>query len=146
MLRVADLHPVVREACGRRFQRGNFRDGVLAAILAYRDLVRERSGLSSEENDSTLMGKAFGGKPTPALVIADLGTETGRNRQRGMVQLSEGLLAFIRNPLTHDASEIEPQTAMRMIALIDMLLRQVDAAPVAIAAAPQDGETPTDAA
>jgi uncharacterized protein (TIGR02391 family) len=123
----ADLHELVAAACLPRFELGHYREGVLAASLSYRDLVRRRSGLS-EENDSTLMGKAFGGKPMPALVVADLGTEDGKNVQRGMAHLSEGLLAFVRNPLTHNAAEIDSVAAMRMIALVDMLVRAVDQA------------------
>jgi uncharacterized protein (TIGR02391 family) len=107
---------------------GHFREGVLAAILAYRDMVRQRSGLV-DENDSTLMGKAFGGKPAPALVVADLRTDDGKNIQRGIAHLSEGLLAFVRNPLTHNAAKIDSAAAMRMIALVDMLVRVVDQAP-----------------
>jgi uncharacterized protein (TIGR02391 family) len=125
----ADLHELVAAACLPRFELGHFREGVLAGVLAYRDLVRQRSGLA-DENDSTLMGKAFGGKPVPALVVADLSTEDGKNVQRGMAHLSEGLLAFVRNPLTHNAAEIGSLTAMRMIALVDMLVRAVDEAPV----------------
>ncbi len=83
VLAVDDLHELVATACVPRFELGHFRDGVLAATLAYRDLVKLRSGLT-DENDSTLMGKAFGGKPKPALVVADLATEDGRNLQRGM--------------------------------------------------------------
>jgi uncharacterized protein (TIGR02391 family) len=124
----SELHDLVAAACLPRFELGHFREGVLAAILAYRDLVKQRSGLA-DENDNTLMGKAFGGKPVPALVVADLTTEDGKNVQRGMAHLSEGLLAFVRNPLTHNASEIESVTAMRMIALVDMLVRAVDEAP-----------------
>jgi len=74
-------------------------------------------------------------------VVADISIETGKNLQRGMAQLSEGLLAFVRNPLTHDAKEIRPHEAMRMVALVDMLVRQVDATPVPARA---EGDTPTD--
>jgi uncharacterized protein (TIGR02391 family) len=128
ILAAADLHELVAAACLARFELGHFREGVLAAILAYRDMVRQRSGLV-DENDSTLMGRAFGGKPAPALVVADLRTDDGKNVQRGIAHLSEGLLAFVRNPLTHNAAEIDSAAAMRMIALVDMLVRAVDQAP-----------------
>ena len=133
VLAVEDLHELVAAACVPRFDLGHFRDGVLAAILAYRDLVKLRSSLT-DENDSTLMGRAFGGKPRPALVVGDLATEDGRNLQRGMAHLSEGLLAFVRNRLTHNAAEIDPAVGMRMVGLVDMLVRVVDDAPISTAA------------
>lgn len=129
VLGVDHLHPLLADACRGRFGRGLYREGVLAAFYAFRDLVRERSGLN-DEDDSTLMGKAFGGK-SPALVIADRKGDTGRNRQRGMAHLSQGLIAFVRNPLTHNTREVEPITAMRMVGIVDLLVRCVDEWPSA---------------
>ncbi len=81
-LALENLHPVVRDVASPLFAAQRYRQAVLDAGLALRDTVRARSGLP-DQKDSTLMGKAFGSKP-PAIVVADLSTDTGRNIQRGI--------------------------------------------------------------
>jgi uncharacterized protein (TIGR02391 family) len=121
-----ELHPVVRDAASPLFATQQLRLGVLEAGLALRNVVRERSDLS-ETNDSTLMGRAFGGK-TPAIVLADLTTETGQNIQRGVAHLAQAILAAVRNPLTHESGEIPMAEAMEMLAMMSHVLRRIDAA------------------
>ena len=125
VLGVDSLHPLVRDACASLFTNLHYREGVLKAALALRDLVREKSGLK-ESDDSTMMGKALGAK-SPLIVVADLDTETGRSVQRGTVHLAQGILARLRNPLTHEDVELEPHEALEMVALISRVVRDVDA-------------------
>lgn len=123
-LALDDLHPAVRDAASPLFAVQRYRQGVLDAGLALRDVVRAKSGLS-EENDSTLMGKAFGAKP-PAIIVADLTGLTGLNVQRGIAHLAEAIVAAVRNRLTHESSEIPIPEAMEMLAMMSHVLRLVD--------------------
>jgi uncharacterized protein (TIGR02391 family) len=116
VIAVDSLHPLVRDACARRFALGHYREGVLKAVHALRRLVGEKSGLT-EPDDASLMGKAFGGDD-PCVRVADLATETGRNIQRGTTHLTQGIVARIRNPLTHEDDELDPTEALEMAALI----------------------------
>ncbi len=122
-----DLHQVVRDAASPLWATNQLRLSVLEAGLALRNVVRKRSGLSAT-NDSTLMGRAFGGK-TPAIVLADLSTETGDNIQRGVAHLAQAIIAAVRNPLTHESGEILMAEAMEMLAMMSHVLRRIDAAP-----------------
>jgi uncharacterized protein (TIGR02391 family) len=97
---------------------------VLEAGLMWRDRIRERSGLS-HQNDSTLVGKAFR-HDSPAIVVADLSTETGVNVQRGTTHLAQAIVACVRNRLTHERAEITPSEAMEMLAMMSHVLRQMD--------------------
>jgi uncharacterized protein (TIGR02391 family) len=89
-----------------------------------RDVVRAKSGLT-ESDDNTLMGKALGGS-NPKIVVADLFTETGRNVQRGTLLLAQGIIARLRNPLTHESTEPHAQEAMEMVAIISRVLRDIE--------------------
>jgi uncharacterized protein (TIGR02391 family) len=119
------LHPLVRDACAPRFAIGHYREGILKAVHALRKAVRDKSGLS-DSDDSTLMGKALGGKD-PHLRVADLSTETGQSIQRGTAHLAQGIVARVRNPLTHDDDELDPVDAMELAALISRVVRDVEA-------------------
>jgi uncharacterized protein (TIGR02391 family) len=127
-LTLEDLHPLVADACRDLFAGGHYRQGVHDAFLAFRDLVRQLTGLP-DDNDSTLMGKAFGGDHPRLLVVNDLADKNDKNVQQGMAHLSAGLCAFVRNPLAHKSEQIEPAQAMRMVALVDMLVRKVEDRP-----------------
>jgi uncharacterized protein (TIGR02391 family) len=120
------LHPLVRDACARRFAIGHYRDGILKAVLALRNLVRDKSGLS-EPDEHTLMGKAFRGEEPP-IAVGDLNTETGKNMQRGTMYLAQGIVARVRNPLAHEDDELDQVGAMEMAALISRVVRDIDGA------------------
>jgi len=143
VLQVDDLHELVATACRELFRTGHFRQGVYDAFLAFRDRVSELSGLN-ESDDSTLMGKAFGGTNPRLLVVPDLIDENNRNIQRGMSHLSQGLCALVRNPLAHKSAQLDRAEAMRMVAMIDLLVRRVEDRPrpqVSSAEVPSTTET-----
>jgi hypothetical protein len=57
-----------------------------------------------------------------------LETETGRNIQRGTVHLAQGIIARLRNPLTHEDLELVPNEALEMVGLISRVARDVESA------------------
>lgn len=124
-LAIGELHPLVHGAIEQLFADSHYRQGVLDAALALRDLVRKRSGLATHDGD-VLFGKALGGKEPP-LVVADLSTETGRNIQRGTLLLAQGVWARMRNVLAHENVELDPTEAMEMVAIISRVVRDIAA-------------------
>jgi uncharacterized protein (TIGR02391 family) len=118
------LHPLVSAAVEPLFAIEHYAEGVEKAVRALRDLVRVKSGFSSDDGDA-LMGKALGGKDPP-IIVADLSTDTGKNMQRGTLQLAQGIVARLRNPLIHQTVELEPLEALEMAALISRVVRDVD--------------------
>jgi uncharacterized protein (TIGR02391 family) len=127
-LEVDDLHQVVREACGRLFAGGHYSEGVLAAAKAMCRVVRATSGLRMSD-DYALTGKALGGKE-PSIQVGDPNTDTGRNIQRGTLLLTQGIIARLRNPLTHEEIEPSREEAMEMVGMISRVVRDLSAAGV----------------
>jgi uncharacterized protein (TIGR02391 family) len=125
VLTIDDLHPVVRDACSKLFVDEHYRQSVLDASLALRNLVRQKSGRADLDGDA-LMGAAFGGA-APPLVVADLSTESGRNIQRGTLLLAQGIFARMRNPYSHDNLELDAADALEMLSVISHVVRDVDA-------------------
>jgi uncharacterized protein (TIGR02391 family) len=124
-LTIEALHPLVRDAIEPLFASGHYRQGVLEAALAMRDLVRTKSSLAGL-SDQSLMGKALTAEDS-RIVVADLSTSTGRSVQQGTMFLAQGVIARLRNPLSHEKVELDPQEAMEMAALISRVVRDVDA-------------------
>lgn len=128
-LDIASLHPLVRASCAELFAGAHYRQGVLDAALALRDLVREKSGLS-ETNDRTLISQALASK-NPRIVVSDAPGDQGTNMREGTAYLALGIVARLRNVLTHENVEVPAHEAMEMVAMISRVVRDVEAGRVA---------------
>jgi uncharacterized protein (TIGR02391 family) len=115
--------PRVRQACDLLFAQGHLSHGVAEAIKVMRDILRERSGLDLD--GERLATRAL--SPTnPRIVVADLETETGNSRQRGVMAVAQGIFAAVRNPIAHDQIVVPPAEARRVMAMIGFVLEAVE--------------------
>ncbi len=118
------LHPAIVTSSLDQYRNGHLRDAVLNGVIAVFDMIRARTGLKLDGKD--LVGQAFGiekGK----LVFSELETETGRNDQKGFLQIYEGIYTGIRNVKAHSLAHdlTEPKAAQYLVAL-SLLARRVD--------------------
>jgi uncharacterized protein (TIGR02391 family) len=125
-LTLDDLHPAIKDACASRFASGHFADGVHQAAIAFRDLVRTRSGLHGLDGHE-LMSRALSDR-TPVLVVSDLSNTTGRSVQLGTMMLSQGAMLAIRNLVAHERVELSPTEAMEMVTVFSLLARRIEGA------------------
>ncbi len=123
------LHPKIREAAIKHYQLGDYRNAALDAIVALFDLLRAKTGLDMDGDN--LCNQAFS-PSNPILILSDLDTESGRNDQRGFMDIFKGFYRGVRNPkahsLTHDLDAIK---AGQHLVLASLLARRVDEATVA---------------
>ncbi|QNP48650.1 TIGR02391 family protein [Diaphorobacter aerolatus] len=118
------LHPAIVESSLGQYRNGHLRDAVLNGVIAVFDMIRARTGLNLDGKD--LVGQAFGlekGK----LVFSEIATETGKNDQKGFLQIYEGIYTGVRNvkahSLNHDLSE---QKAAQYLVTLSLLARRVE--------------------
>ena len=118
------LHPAVVASSLGQYRNGHLRDAVLNGVIAVFDMIRARTGLKLDGKD--LVGQAFGTEKGK-LVFSELETETGRNDQKGFLQIYEGIYTGVRNvkahSLTHDLNE---QKAAQYMVMLSLLARRVD--------------------
>lgn len=114
----------VMEACATLFANGHFAQGVLEAVKVMRDVLQEASGVDLD--GEKLAGRAFNPKD-PLIVVGDLATETGRNRQRGMMLIAQGIFAGVRNPLAHQRIVVPGSEARQIVAMIAFVVEAVEA-------------------
>jgi uncharacterized protein (TIGR02391 family) len=119
-----NLPAKVREACAALFANGHFAQGVLEAVKVMRDLLQEASG--ADLDGEKLAGRAFNPKD-PLIVVGDLATETGRNRQRGVMLIAQGIFAGVRNPLAHQRIVVPAPEARQIVAMIAFVVEAVEA-------------------
>ncbi|MFQ6403210.1 MULTISPECIES: TIGR02391 family protein [Bacteria] len=120
------LHTRIAQIPLKLYHDGYLREAVLNSMIALFDFIRERSGL--QEDGSTLINEAFS-IDKPCLVFSDIHTESGKNDQKGFMQILRGAYQGIRNPqahtLDHDLTEV---TAAQYLVFASMLMRKIEEA------------------
>jgi len=120
------LNPAIAEHALPQYKDGHLRNAVLDSIIAVFDLIRNKTGLS--EDGDELVGKAFS-LSDPYLVLSEIDTESGKNDQKGFMQIFKGAYQGIRNTkahsLTHDLTQIK---AAQYLVLASLLARRIEEA------------------
>jgi uncharacterized protein (TIGR02391 family) len=120
------LHPAVVQSSLEHFKSGHYREAVLNSVTAIFDLIRSRTGIDLD--GSNLVNQAFS-LNDPYLVLSELDTDSGRNDQKGFIQLFSGSYQGIRNPkahsLNHDLTELK---ASQYLVHTSLLARRVSEA------------------
>jgi uncharacterized protein (TIGR02391 family) len=121
------LHPRVQVIAGDRFRATHYADAVEAALKelsnTVKGLVLQRGG--PELDGVALMQTAFSPNK-PLIVLADLSTQTGKDMQRGYMDLFAGAMAAIRNPKAHGNVTITPERALQLLFLASTLWYTLD--------------------
>lgn len=120
------LHPVVFEHAYQQYRNGHLRDAVLNAIVAVFDLIRERTGLKIDGQG--LVSEAFS-LEKPQLIFSELATESGRNDQKGFLQILSGAYIGIRNPKAHSLHhDLDEKKAAQYLVFASLLARRISEA------------------
>ena len=123
---VQELHPAIANAADQLLAGAHFDAAVRAGAIAFRDFLRERSGVHNLDG-AQLAGAALGGS-APPLVLADIGNQDGKREQDGWRMLAEGCFAAIRNPVAHRHIYDDRNAAVEALVVMSLVARRVDAA------------------
>jgi len=122
--RIAALHADVREVADRYLESGHSEVAIFEAFKAINNRVKAMTGLARD--GSSLMGEAFRDSD-PAILLADLATETGRDIQAGYRFLFMGAVTGIRNPDAHEQFKaLDAEEALETLAFASILMRRLD--------------------
>jgi uncharacterized protein (TIGR02391 family) len=122
------LHPTIREKTFPFYLDGNFREAVLNSVIAVFDLIRQRTGLT--QDGAALATEALA-IDRPRLVLSELATESGRNDQKGFMQILQGMYLGIRNPKAHSLDhDLDEHKAAQYMVFISLVMRRVDEAAI----------------
>jgi uncharacterized protein (TIGR02391 family) len=124
--RLAALHPQILEVAEQLFRDEHRAAAVFEAAKAVNNRVKAKSGLTGD--GAGMMGEAFKDKQ-PALELADLTTQTGKDVQSGYRFLFMGSQQAIRNPAAHEPfREMDDDEAFELLGLASHLMRKLDEA------------------
>lgn len=117
------IHKDIIRVAKDKFEDGYYADAVESAfkeINKYiKKIVRDKTG--EELNGANLMYKALSER-NPIIVLDDLSSETGRNIQKGYMQIFAGAMTGIRNPKAHENITVSKDRATHFIFLASLLM------------------------
>lgn len=123
------IHPDVKSAALTRFESAHYADAVESALKAVNARVKEAwlAAGNSEKDGTKLMFSAFDPQ-NPAIRLADLSTQTGRDIQDGYKHIFAGAMLGIRNPKAHDIVVIDQDRAIHFLFVASLLMHKLDEA------------------
>lgn len=120
------LHPKISKTIRELFERNNYTEAAFTAInllnSELKDYYREKTG---QELDGYALAGAILSGSTPVLKVSDLTTESGRNVQKGLMYLIQGLFTGARNPIFHGQT-IGPQYCLHILFLVSLIHFELD--------------------
>ena len=121
------VHESIVKVAKDKFEDGYPADAVESSFKEINARVKEilRNKTGKELDGASLMNNAFSEK-SPVIVLADLSTETGRNIQKGFMQIFAGAMTGIRNPHAHENIPISRERATHFIFLASLLMHKLD--------------------
>lgn len=124
------LHSEIIEHALPKYQDGHYRNAVLDSVIAVFDLIRKRTGLS--EDGDELIGKAFS-LIRPHLILSEIDSDSGKNDQKGFMQIFKGVYQGVRNPKAHSLSnDLTDIEAAQYLVLASLLARRIEGAQLVV--------------
>ena len=129
---IQDLHPQVVSAAHRFLSAGHHNEAVRQALLAFEARIRTMAAESGGYGNLDLSGdalitRAFSASQ-PLIKLKPGSTKSEQNEQRGFFLIAQGVMAWMRNTLSHEPlPEMTWVDAIERLALVSLLLRRLDA-------------------
>jgi uncharacterized protein (TIGR02391 family) len=123
------IHKDIIRVAKNKFEDEYYADAVESAFKEINKRVREivKNKTGEELDGASLMYKALSER-NPIVVLDDLSSETGRNIQKGYMQIFAGVMTGIRNPKAHENITISRERAIHFIFLASLLMYRLDEA------------------
>lgn len=107
----------------QHYMNGHYREAVLNSIVAIFDLMRERTGL---DLDGAALATHTLSLEKPLLILSELDSDSGRNDQKGFMQILAGAYLGIRNPKAHSLNHnLDAEKAAQYLVFASLLARRV---------------------
>ena len=123
------IHPQIYGVAKEKFASGLYADSIESAFKEINSRVKRivKKQRDVECDGADLMRKCFS-ENNPVLTIADMDTESGRNVQKGYMEMFAGAMIGIRNPKAHENQTITKEDAIRKLNFASLLMYKVDLA------------------
>ena len=110
----------LKESIKAHYENKDYTEVIRDALLCLTSEIRKKSDLIDSDGVD-LINKAFSEKQ-PLIKINKLETTTDKNKHRGIMDLSKGLIEYFRNPMSHSKQEYSKKVADAILVLLDEVI------------------------
>ena len=110
----------LKDAIKMHYDNKDYTEVVRDAILFLMNEIRAKSDLQDIDGVE-LINKAFSEK-NPYVKINKMQTNTEKNKQKGVMDLSKGLVEYFRNPMSHSKQHYSKEIANAIVTIVDKVL------------------------
>lgn len=123
------IHPEISKVTKDRFAGELYADSIEAAFKEINSRIKKlvKKHRNVEYDGADLMRSCFSEK-NPLLTISETKTESGRNIQKGYMEMFAGAMIGIRNPKAHANMTISKEDAIRELHFASLLMYKIDQA------------------
>lgn len=118
--KMKDMKDILKDSIKSHYENKDYTEVVRDALLCLTTEIRKKSDLIDIDGVD-LINKAFSEKQ-PLIKINKLETTTDKNRHRGIMDLSKGLIEYFRNPMSHSKQEYSKKVADAILVLLDEVI------------------------
>lgn len=118
------MRKILNDYIEAHYENKDYTEVVRDALLCLTTEIRNKADLVDGDG-IPLLNKVFSEKD-PIIKINKLETESERNKQKGISDLSKGLIEYFRNPMSHDRQEYNKEIADAILTLLDeVILKEI---------------------
>lgn len=114
------MKEILKESIKTHYENKDYTEVVRDALICLTTEIRKKSDLTDSDGVD-LINKAFSEKQ-PLIKINKLETTTDKNKHRGIMDLSKGLIEYFRNPMSHSKQEYSKKVADAILVLLDEVI------------------------
>jgi uncharacterized protein (TIGR02391 family) len=122
-----EISRALYQAIKEKYERGWYRDAILAAVNYLEDCIREQGNFEREEiliHPENCINQAFG-SVNPLIPINEMTTLAHIYEQQGFAQILLGIHLGIRSPRIHGDVADDERSTNTIIVFIDYLIQRV---------------------
>ena len=123
------IHPLISKVAKEKYFNNHYADSVESAFKEINHRCKKiyKNKTGQEDDGASLMNMLFTPN-NPQLIFEDLNTETGKNIQKGYMQIFSGAMTGIRNPKAHENQSLDKESAYRRLVFASLLMDKIDEA------------------
>jgi len=114
------MKDVLEDSIKMHYENKDYTEVVRDAILCLMNEIRKKSDLQDDDGVD-LINKAFSEKK-PLIKVNKMQTQTEKNKQRGINDLSKGIVEYFRNPMSHSKQNYSKEITDALLVIIDKVL------------------------
>ena len=123
------LHPIIKQVSFNKFNNHQYADSVESAFKEINSRLKKICRkLGYEEKDGAALMNFVFSENNPILKFEDISTSSGRDVQKGYMQIFSGAMTGIRNPKAHENMFISRDAAIKRLIFASLLMDKIDEA------------------